>query len=109
MSKKAKLPGSKNKRKEVLEFINKIIEEEHGNSLTEDNLLTYSEIDSFGYAMFWLSINQKYGIEEIKGIDNGIDYNTLLVSDVITYVITKDNKHIIKEDVLWGLLAIGIK
>ena len=100
MSKKAKLPGSKNKRKEVLEFINKIIEEEHGNSLTEDNLLTYSEIDSFGYAMFWLSINQKYGIEEIKGIDNGIDYNTLLVSDVITYVITKDNKHIIKEDVL---------
>jgi hypothetical protein len=33
----------------------------------------------------------------------------LLVSDVITYVITKDNKHIIKEDVLWGLLAIGIK
>ena len=109
MSKKAKLPGSKNIRKEVLEFINKIIEDEHGNSITEDSLLTDSEIDSFGYAMFWLSINQKYGIEEIKGIDNGIDYNTLLVSDVITYVITKDNKHIIKGDVLWGLLAIGIK
>ena len=109
MSKKAKLPGSENKRKEVLEFINKIIEEEHGNSITEDSLLTDSEIDSFGYAMFWLSINQNYGIEEIKGIDNGIDYKTLLVSDVITYVTTKDNKHIIKEDVLWGLLAIGIK
>ena len=100
MSKKAILPGSENIRKEILEFINKIIEEEHGNLITEDSLLTDSEIDSFGYAMFWLSINQNYGIEEIKGIDNGIDYNTLLVSDVITYVITKDNKHIIKGDVL---------
>ena len=101
MSKKAKFPGSKKNRKEILEFINKIIEEEHGNSVTEDSLLTDSEIDSFGYAMFWLSINQNYGIEEIKGIDNGIDYNTLLVSDVISYVTTKDNKHIItKEEVL---------
>ena len=100
MSKKAFLPGSENIRKEILEFINKIIEEEHGNPVTEDSLLTDSEIDSFGYAMFWLSINQNYGIEEIKGIDNGIDYKTLLVSDVITYVMTKDNKHIIKEDLL---------
>ena len=100
MSKKAKLPGSKKNRKEIIEFINKIIEEEHGNSLTEDSLLTDSEIDSFGYAMFWLSINQNYGIEEIKGIDNGIDYKTLLVSDVINYVITKDNKHIVKEEIL---------
>ena len=31
MSKKAKLPGSKKNRKEIIEFINKIIEEEHGN------------------------------------------------------------------------------
>ena len=100
MSKKVKLLGSKKNRKEILEFINKIIEEEHGNSLTEDNLLTDSEIDSFGYAMFWLSINQNYKIEEIKGIDNGIDYKALLVSDVVSYIITKDNKYIIKEDVL---------
>ena len=100
MSKKAILHGSENIRKEILEFINKIIEEEHGNPVTEDSLLTDSEIDSFGYAMFWLSVNQKYGIEEIKGIDNGIDYKTLLVSDVITYVITKDNKHIVKEETL---------
>ena len=90
MSKKAKLPGSKNKRKEILEFINKIIEEEHGNPLTEDSLLTDSEIDSFGYAVFWLELNSNYKIEEIKGLDEGIDYTILKVGKVVDYVISKD-------------------
>ena len=34
-------------RQEILEFINKIIEEEHGNPVTEDSLLTDSEINKF--------------------------------------------------------------
>ena len=90
MSKKSILPGSKNKRKEILEFINKIIEEEHGNPVTEDSLLTDSEIDSFGYAMFWLELNSNYKIEEIKGLDEGIDYATLKVGQVVDYVVSKD-------------------
>lgn len=96
MSNKAKLPGSKKKRKEILDFINKILTEEHGNVLTENNLLTDSEIDSFGYAIFWLEINNNYKLEEIKGIDSGIDYDTLTVKNIIDYVISKDNKNIIR-------------
>lgn len=85
-------------RQDILEFINEIILEEHGNVVTEDQLLIECNIDSFGYAILWISINQKYDIEEVKGTDSKIDYNTLLVSDVINYIITKDNKHIVKTD-----------
>ena len=77
-------------RQEILEFINKIIEEEHGNPVTEDSLLTDSEIDSFGYAVFWLELNSNYKIEEIKGLDEGIDYTTLKVSQVVDYIFSKD-------------------
>lgn len=77
-------------RQEILEFINKIIEEEHGNPVTEDSLLTDSEIDSFGYAVFWLELNNNYKIEEIKGLDEGIDYTTLKVGQVVDYVVSKD-------------------
>ena len=85
-------------RQDILEFINEIILEEHGNVVTEDQLLIECNIDSFGYAILWISINQKYDIEEVKGTDSKIDYNTLLVSDVIDYITTKDNKHIVKTD-----------
>lgn len=85
-------------RQDILEFINEIILEEHGNAVTEDQLLIECGIDSFGYAILWISINQKYDIEEVKGTDSKIDYNTLLVSDVIDYITTKDNKHIVKTD-----------
>ena len=83
-------------RQEILEFINKIIEEEHGKTVTEDNLLTDSEIDSFGYAVFWLEINSNYQLEEIKGLDSGIDYETLTVKNIIDYIISKDSKNIIR-------------
>ena len=82
-------------RQEILEFINNIIEEEHGNKLTEEQLMTDSNIDSFGYAVFWLGINHKYNIEEIKGLDTGIDYNTLTIKDIIDYIVTKDTKYIL--------------
>lgn len=85
-------------RQDILEFINEIILEEHGNVVTEDQLLIECNIDSFGYAILWISINQKYDIEEVKGVDSKINYNTLLVSDVINYVITKDSKHIVEID-----------
>lgn len=85
-------------RQEILEFINEIIVEEHGNAVTEEQLLVECGIDSFGYAILWISINQKYGIDEVKGIDSKINYSTLLVSDVIDYIVTKDNKYIVKTD-----------
>lgn len=76
-------------RQDILEFINEIILEEHGNVVTEDDLLTASEIDSFGYLEFWLSINHKYDVE-LKEIDANVNYKTLTVKQVIDFVITKD-------------------
>lgn len=46
-------------RIEILNVINEIIEEEHGNKLEEDQLLTECGIDSFGYAMLWLGLVAK--------------------------------------------------
>lgn len=48
--------------KQILFIINEIIEAERGNALTEDQLLIESEMDSFSYAVFWLTL-----------ADNGID------------------------------------
>ena len=82
-------------RRKIITFLNSVIEEEHGNKLKSKQLLVESNIDSFGYAVFWLGINHEYNIDEVKGIDAGIDYSTLTVKNVIDYVITKDTKHIL--------------
>lgn len=76
-------------RKEILSKINGIIEEEHGNQVCEDNLLVDCNIDSFGYAMLWLGMENDiidnksdtkiFNKEYLKDID----YKTLKVSDVI--------------------------
>lgn len=80
-------------REEILADINKIIKTEHGKVVTEDSLLTDCEIDSFGYAMLWLGIENEI-IEPID--DNAIfgkerlsdlDYETYKVSDVIDRLI----------------------
>ncbi|WP_418179770.1 hypothetical protein ACNSOO_04710 [Aliarcobacter lanthieri] len=81
-------------RKGILEKINKILIEEHGKELREDDLLIKSDIDSFGYAIFWLEIQNSYKLfkDEVsededrkRNIDfvNGIDYSTYKVKDLI--------------------------
>ena len=87
-------------RQEILEKINKIIEEDYCeawgtyNPINEENLLTDSLMDSFAYAMFWMNISQDYkivketGNEEIDNkasIDyvNWIDYKVYTVKDLI--------------------------
>ena len=76
-------------RIEILEMINTIVEEEHGVRLTEDNLLTECNIDSFGYAMLWLGIEAK--LEEVSGIErllgkeyvDSLSYETFTVKELI--------------------------
>ena len=87
-------------REEILEYINKIIKEDYDDTyypyepLSEENLLSDSNMDSFGYAMFWMNISQDYkivketGNEEIDNkasIDyvNWIDYKVYTVKDLI--------------------------
>jgi acyl carrier protein len=81
-------------RIEILNIINEIIEEEHGNKLEEDQLLTECGIDSFGYAMLWLGLVAK--VQERTGITvlskdelKQISYDGLTVKNVIDMVESK--------------------
>ena len=86
-------------REEILKTINKIIKEDFScnwefKEVAENDLLSDSNMDSFGYAMFWMNISQDYkivketGNEEIDNkasIDyvNWIDYKVYTVKDLI--------------------------
>ena len=86
-------------REEILKTINKIIKEDFPcnwefKEVAENDLLSDSNMDSFGYAMFWMNISQDYKIVKETGnedIDNKaridyinwIDYKVYTVKDLI--------------------------
>ena len=71
MSKKAILPGSENIRKRILDVINKTIAEEMDTvPITEENFLYESNLDSFGYAVFWISLWENIKIEFADELSN---------------------------------------
>ena len=71
MSKKVKLLGSENKRKKILDVINKTITEEMNTvPITEENFLYESNLDSFGYAVFWISLWENIKIEFAEELSN---------------------------------------
>ena len=71
MSKKVKLLGSENKRKKILDVINKTITEEMNTvPITEENFLYESNLDSFGYAVFWISLWENIKIEFADELSN---------------------------------------
>ena len=75
-------------RQDVLDIINKIIEEELGEPLTEDQLLIDCNIDSFGYSMVWLGLNEKFTAYLLEppfpgSIVDDLDYEKLKVSWII--------------------------
>lgn len=73
-------------RQEILDIINRIILEEHGNVLTEEDLLKDSNLDSFGYAIFWLTLCSEVGSEIPKNVDDEINYDIFTVNDAISLV-----------------------
>ena len=48
-------------RIEILNYINKVIKKERGKEVTEESMIADSGIDSFSYAILWLSLENKYG------------------------------------------------
>jgi acyl carrier protein len=74
-------------RQEILEFINKTIEEEHGIALNEDSLLTDCGIDSFGYVILWTSVESNYKCKLSKGVMSEVDYKKFTVKDMIDMVV----------------------
>lgn len=69
-------------RDDLLFIINNIIVNERGVALNEEQLLTASNLDSFSYAVFWLTLADEGINMQDKWIDS-IDYSTLRVRDVI--------------------------
>lgn len=69
---------------EVKDFVNKVIKREHGKEIDYDDLLTASEIDSFGYAVLWMELEDKYKCFKIA--EREIDYKTYKLRDVVEAV-----------------------
>jgi hypothetical protein len=77
-------------RDELLLTINAVIATERGNELREDQLLTESNLDSFSYAVFWLTIADKGINMEDEWIDS-IDYENLTVAMIIDKILENNN------------------
>lgn len=92
-------------RDNILKRINEIIKEDFPCNLDykeikEDDLLSDSNMDSFGYSIFWLNIADEYNIlsdatslsesdknKEIIEYVNNIDYKTYRVKDLVDRII----------------------
>ena len=87
-------------RKDILNNINEIITQEHGEILKEDNLLADCGIDSFGYAILFMELNEKYNCfgKDWKlgtSFEDGenIDYSVYKVKDLIDRIIGKQKSN----------------
>lgn len=74
-------------RKEILSEINKILIEEHANPLKEDDLLILSELDSFGYAILFLTLSSENNNCCENDYVNSIDFNSYKAKDLIDRIL----------------------
>lgn len=81
-------------RKEILDIINKMLSDEQDTiPVSEENFLYESNLDSLGYAIFWIGLNKEliniYGLQNplltTEYIDS-LDMMTYKVSDLITII-----------------------
>ncbi len=69
-------------RADNLEFINKILTTENAKAIKEEDLLTNSELDSFGYAILFIELDEKFGGFDKEYLNN-IDYKTYTMKDLL--------------------------
>lgn len=69
-------------RADNLEFINKILTTENAKAIKEEDLLTNSELDSFGYAILFIELDDKFGGFDKEYLNN-IDYKTYTMKDLL--------------------------
>ena len=85
-------------REEILKTINKIIKEDFPcnwefKEIAENDLLSDSNMDSFGYAMFWLNVQQNYNLRIKRKYKNEDEYTEKEYNqDIIKYVNRLDYK-----------------
>lgn len=72
-------------KKETIEFINKILVTENAKAIGEDDLLIASELDSFGYAILFIELGEKFNCFDEKYV-NTIDYKTYSMKDILNRI-----------------------
>lgn len=66
----------------IIDVVNIIFLTENAKVLKDENsLLIDSELDSFGYAILWIELDEEYGCFSIEYIDS-IDYETYTLKDL---------------------------
>lgn len=71
-------------RKEYLDFINDVLVTENAKAIAEDNLLTDSKLDSFGYAVLFITLEADLNLNCFeKEYLNSIDYKTYTMKDLL--------------------------
>ena len=81
-------------RKEILDIINKMLSDEQDTiPVDEENFLYESNLDSLGYAIFWIGLNteliSKYKLSSpllVPEYVDSLDMMTYKVSDLITAI-----------------------
>ena len=73
-------------KEELLEYINELLEEEHGNPIGYTDTLVSSGIDSFGLTMVLICIDNKYKIYP-KEVFATLNFAELTANDVIEKVL----------------------
>lgn len=76
-------------RESILNEINKILVEENAKAIKEDDLLISSELDSFGYAILFLTISSENNNCCENDYVNSIDFKTYKAKDLINRIIEK--------------------
>lgn len=74
---------------EILDTINNIIVKEQGVKLVLEDVLTESKLDSFGYTLLWLGLEDEYNIVLETELISNVNYNTFTVFDLVTIVNSK--------------------
>lgn len=71
------------------DFINNILVTENAKAIKEEDLLVSSELDSFGYAILFIELDEKFGGFDKEYLNN-IDYKTYTMKDLLDRI---DNVH----------------
>ena len=72
-------------KKQIKEEVNQILLRENAKSIDYENLLIDSELDSLGYAILWLTLEEKYKCLNVEYVD-AIDYKVYTLNDLIEKV-----------------------
>lgn len=71
-------------RAELKDFINKILVTENAKAIEESNLLTDSGLDSFGYAILFITLEEDLNFNCFnKEYLNSINYETFKLKDLL--------------------------